>query len=518
MKPLRALALLFAAGAVLLFAWAMLHRLAYPYDLEWMEGGQLTHALRILQHQPIYAPPSLEFIPYLYTPFYPILLAAVAKISGLGYSMARLISLLSFLEATVLGYVFARREGGDRSTAAAAMAIPIAAWVPTGQWYELARPDSLYLALVMTAICVAWWKRRSHLGGIAAALLLVAAFFTKQTASPFMVALGLALVAVNWRVALSYGATLGAVGLPLLYWANRASDGWFWTYVFRLHQSHEFYRARAWLGTPLWLLALVGPAAFAIPWALFRRRTPGLLWAAWFALTGVAVSCVGFGTQWAHINALVPGVFFPSVAMGVAAGRLIAPKPDAPPRLRPAAVFALLAMSLLLAPGILIKRFGASVPRAWAWHLHPWTGYDPRPYFPTETDRHAGDDLIARLRAAPGDVLIPFHPFYAQLAGKPTFLHRMGVMDIVRANLGPPRGLGEAIRQQRFSLAIFDDKIDGNWNFWPGMLEKYAITETIRGPRCPSGADTTPRYVLTPKAVLPPSPSPPTPTAPDREP
>jgi hypothetical protein len=494
----RIVALLCAAWAVATFAWLMWHRLGYPYDLEWMEGGQLTHSLRVLHHQPIYGPPSVDFISYLYTPFYPILLAGLSKITGLGYLLGRMVSLLSFVAASIFGYVFARREGGDRTTAACAMAIPVAAYVPTGQWYDLARPDSLYLALVAIAIVVGWWKRHSPIGGVICGLLMVAAFFTKQTASPFLVALGIAFLAVNWRVALSYGATLALVGMPLLYWANHASDGWFWTYVFRLHQSHEFYRARAWLGTPLWLLALLGPSVLLIPWAMARKRSPALIWITWFALAGAGVACVGFGTQWAHINALIPGIFFPSIAVGTAAGRLVAPTP---PRLRPAVVFGLLAAGLLLAPGIVVRKLGNSLPRDWAWHLHPSTGYDPRPYVPTARDRALGDAVIARLRAAPGEVLVPFHPYYAHLAGKATQLHRMGVMDVHQ----PVRGLDEAISSQRYSLAIFDDKIDGNWYFWPHLLDKYAITETISGPRCVAGAQTQPKYVLTPKAVVPPA-------------
>jgi hypothetical protein len=452
-----------------------------------------------LNHQPLYSAPSLEFIPYLYTPFYPIVLAALSKIFGLGYFLGRFVSLISFLAALILGYVFARREGGDRATAAAAMAIPLAAYVPTGQWYELARPDSLYLALVAIAILIAWWRRASHSGGIISALLLVAAFFTKQTASPFMIALGIALLAINWRIAISYSLTLAIVGLPLLWWANHSSGGWFWTYVFKLHQSHEFFRARAYVGTPLWLIALLGPSLLLIPWAIARKRSPGLLYATWFALVGAAVACVGFGTQWAHINALVPGIFFPAIAIGTAGGRLIS---DKPPRNRPHLVFSLMMSGLLLAPGILIKTLGNRVPRDWAWHLHPLTGYDPRPYVPTREDRARGDELISRLKNANGEVLIPFHPFYGYLAGKNSYLHRMGVMDIQRAGI-KAQGLAEAIDQQKFAVAVFDDKIDGNWFYWPHMLEKYSVTETIAGPRCIAGAQTQPKYVLTPKAVIP---------------
>ena len=45
-------------------------RIGYAYELEWMEGGLLTHAARISDGSGIYVAPSIDFIPYLYTPLY----------------------------------------------------------------------------------------------------------------------------------------------------------------------------------------------------------------------------------------------------------------------------------------------------------------------------------------------------------------------------------------------------------------------------------------------------------------
>ena len=60
---------------VVLLVTAVGGRFGYPYDLEWMEGGLLQHAQRISDNQGIYVPPSVDFIPYLYTPLYPGLVA-----------------------------------------------------------------------------------------------------------------------------------------------------------------------------------------------------------------------------------------------------------------------------------------------------------------------------------------------------------------------------------------------------------------------------------------------------------
>ena len=64
----------------------------YPYDLEWMEGGMLHHAQRIHGGLGIYVAPSIEFIPYLYTPLYPSLLALFGGAFGISYTLGRAFS------------------------------------------------------------------------------------------------------------------------------------------------------------------------------------------------------------------------------------------------------------------------------------------------------------------------------------------------------------------------------------------------------------------------------------------
>jgi hypothetical protein len=483
-----------AFGALL---WMLARRLAYPYDLEWMEGGMLCHSLQVLQGKPIYGPPSVDFIPFLYTPLYPTVVAGLSKVFGLGYALGRFVSLLGFFGALLLGYVFARREGGSRATAFAALALPAAAFVPTGAFYDLVRPDSLFLGLTAAAMWIGWWKRDSHAGVAAAAALLVAAFFTKQTASPFMAALGCALLVANRRVVPTYVATLAALGLPSLWWMNHSTQGWFWTYVFKLHQMHDFYPGRAFLGSPVRLILLLGPSLLLIPWALARARTPGLVYAAWVAAAGFASSCLGFGTQWAFTNAFIPGIYFGAVAIGASAGRLV----ESGPRLRPHVVYALLALSVAIAPGFLLPRLAPIFPRDWAIDRDAPTGYRLADWVPKAEDRQLGDALVEKLRATPGEVLIPFHPYYARLAGKQTHVHRMGVMDIGRAGMGAPRGLAEALTQRQFALVVMDDKIDGTWQFWPNLQAQYQLSSEIQGPRVYAGARTVPRDLYVPRVI-----------------
>lgn len=509
-KVLGLLALALASLHMIVLAWLFARRIGFPYDLEWMEGGMLCHSLRLLADQPIYAAPTVDFIPFLYTPLYPTILAWLSHIApgGLTYTLGRFVSIASFAGALILAWRFVFRHGGSSIVACVAMAIPPAAFALTGSWYDIARPDSLWLLFSIAGLLLLFdaardsdgrrrGGRTSHMGVALSALLLIAAFFTKQTASPLLLAGGLALLLLDWRLVPTYTCTLAFLGLPALYLVNRDSDGWFWTYIFQLHQAHEFYARRAYIETPWVLARILGPALALIPWALIRRSSPALLYSTWLALVGVLVSCVSFGTQWAYVNAYIPGVFLPAMAIGVAAGRLACPPATTTnrtwsrplPRLRPAVVYLLLIVSLA---------------------LHP---FDPRPFIPSADDRAAGDRVIDRLRQAPGEVLIPFHPFYAHLAGKRTYLHRMGVLDVSRSSLGAPRGLAESLAEKRFALAIFDDKVAGNWSMFPGLLEHYRIVERLEpspSGRLPfarppigttlTGAPTRPLYVLTPKS------------------
>src|SRR3954465_1292987 len=79
---------------IALLAIAISGRVGYPYDLEWMEGGLLHHALRIRQGQGIYVAPNADFIPYPYAPLYPTLLALFGGPFGISYLLGRVVSIL----------------------------------------------------------------------------------------------------------------------------------------------------------------------------------------------------------------------------------------------------------------------------------------------------------------------------------------------------------------------------------------------------------------------------------------
>jgi len=503
MRFARALLLLVSAAALLNLAFAFARRVVYPYDLEWMEGGMLCHALRLVQGQPIYAEPSARFVSFAYAPLYPIVLRLLAPVTGVGYLPARAVSVAAFASALVVAYAFVRRGGGSRAAALGTAALPAAAFAPTGAWYDLARVDSLFLGLAAAAVAVGWWKRNVTAGPVISAVLMTAAFFAKQTALPFAAALGLALLLVRPRAAALYATTLVLSGGLLLAWAHLASGGWFWTYTFGLHRRHPFDVVDAALVTPARLVLLLGPGLALLAAALVRARTPGLLYASGMALTGSLASALGAGTEWSYHNALIPGVYFVALAVGTAAAAM--------ETRRPVLTRLLLAATIAGAPGGLVAVAARVAPRA---GLALPLGYDLRGFLPSSADRVRGDALVARLAAVPGDVFVPDHSFYPHLAGKPTRLHAMNLADLEGAGLRVPRDLVDEVRRKQFSLVVVDREVRESGTddpaaraageeeaigLVPGLSKNYRTAERIVGPRVYSGGRFEPCCLLVPR-------------------
>jgi hypothetical protein len=496
-------------------------RATFPLDLEWMEGGVLLHAQRIAQGKGIYVAPSLDFIPFLYTPLYPALLAALSFILPLGYLLGRLVSILAFAVALALIVITSMGEtqGRGRKVLAALVGISgagaiAASFTFTGYFYDLVRADSLLLALQALALWLALrgqgWKSAASAG-----LLIALGFFTKQTATILGIGLGLGMLVANVRRGLVYGlaaaATLAA-GIGLLV---KTSGGWFWTYIFKLHQSHAFRKEAiidvalpftqqfAW---PLFLALVLATLGLALSRKL--RRSDAILLLA--AASGEIAALVGFATQWADSNAFIPAIFFPAFAAAVLGARLL----DVVLAGRKwGAMIVAIGVVLLLGS----QSLHTTAPTPVRGRVKPpiLIGW-PRPSrslptlasaVPSVQDRVAAGRLLDELRVLPEPLFIPFHTFYAVLVGKQPFVHRMGVRD-VEAALGRPKGLDQAMSDQRFSAVVLDWKsYPGEW---PNLDHRYHVihdfVEGVDSVRTFAGAQTSPRTLLVPTRDPPPIP------------
>ena len=439
-----------SAIPIAIYLWVAGARLSFPYDLQWMEGGSVELARRVSNGQSLYVSPSLEVTGWPYPPLYYWVSAAVSGTTGEGYLPLRLTSIMASIVVLIAIGLLVRRStsGGATGTVAglAAAGLYAATYRHAGAWADTGRVDSLFLALTLVAVLIA---QRAHTtrAGIAVGLAFTLACLTKQNALIVAVPVLLWLIfrrrtaGLSATLTLTFGIAIPAVILHL------GTDGWFTQYVGLQLLGH------GWLPRPVlgfWLVDILIPFSILAVSALVVRRRDR-----------------DHGQRWA-IRQLADGprAVVLSAVMGLLAagwvGKLHSGGYD--DVLMPAyAAVALLA-------GLLVDhvlRTDASRSARW-WVAGALLlqiavlGYDPRDQIPTAADRDAAAALVALVAAQPGRVLVLDHPFVATQAGKISFAHGEGMVDVLRGRNGRARealttDLATAIEDPAISTVILDD-------------------------------------------------------------
>jgi hypothetical protein len=409
-------------------------RIAYPYDLDWVEGGYLLQIRRVLDGLPIYDRPSLDFVAAIYTPLYFYISAGVAAAIGYGMLAPRLVSALAASGTMALIARQVYRRTNSRVAAAIGAGLYAACFELTGFAYVGVHPDALAVFFVIAAWVLSEGDRPILTVGLAPLLACLAAI-TKQTMLPVGIALGVAgfLRETGWR--------RFAPGLAFLTFAGGAigalqvaSHGWFAYYVAELPSRHPLQatQAGAILVQCLPKLGIAaGVAALgAIAGARFRDRRHAFLdWPVFLALAGVSLSTLAH--QFSGNNVLMPLCVLVATTGAIGFDRL------ARMNWGTAASLAIGAQFVCLA-------------------------YGPARAVPTPTNRRAIEHAIALVRSIDGPVYWPNHPWYVALAGRRPFAHAMATTDVVRAGSSSvERALeaetAEAIREQRFARVLWDN-------------------------------------------------------------
>ena len=151
-----------------MYLFTALLRITYPYDLDFVEDSLLMQALRHAQGLPVYVPPNAEFMPHVYMPLYMWLGGLLLAITGPGYAPLRLLSFAATLATAALLGGIARRESGQTWIGLACAGLYLGGYRITGFWYELARVDSLYVALTLAGLVIGFYRGRSLRGAVPA--------------------------------------------------------------------------------------------------------------------------------------------------------------------------------------------------------------------------------------------------------------------------------------------------------------------------------------------------------------
>ncbi len=516
---------LLALGWALLLLVVVLWRVGFPLELEWMEGGMLHQARRIQLWQSPYPPPGPDYVPFLYTPLYSGVLALLGMVLPLGYTLGRVVSIAAWIATGLALWRGVRWEGKPRAHAAAAVGLGCAGYVFTFRWLDLARPDTLYIALVTWGLVLLRHSEHRASRAVWAGVLVALAFWTKQTTAAFVLASGLGALLVSWRRLPLYAGTIAIIDGGGVLLGNALTDGWLWTYIYELHQSHAFNEERfttktwgmfvhAWPAVMLVVLGLASAGLGRLPqrvraWrrqrsreaeptpdaesspespddaeadapdsipsesapAIDRVRGPRAL-AYWtlMAGAGLLVSALGYSTQWAEPNAFIPGVVLGALALGVAL-----PTGGRGETLSLALISAQLVVCLVAEPLYQpVQTDGlAGLGRSYAWQ-------DPWRTLPRTERWDRASALRAELEASPGEVFALHRPWWSILAGGEGHVGNMGVTDVAPEDRAAiEAAIREALRERRYDQVW----LEGEPPRWLSrdLLKGYRVERRLHG-------------------------------------
>ncbi len=416
-----------AIGAYVLVA---LRRLDYPFSLEQLEGNSLVEVHRILAGQALYPAPSVGYVPDGYPPLYFYVSAAVARVFGASYLALRLVSLISSLACFALLARLVQRETGSIAAGAGAAGVFAATYFAAGDWLDIGRVDSLFLALSIGALYAVRWMRRTP-GAIAAGMLLAAAALTKQTGLAELVAVP-AVLLFGPRRGLARVAALTALTVVCLstLMLRLTSGGWYTYYVFKQMSGQALTVSNfGWFWTAL--ATAMGLAAGAA--LIGARRVPREL------LAGCAALAVGAYATLVHsggaINDVLPAYLAVALLAGLALGR-------DPGRSGTGGLVTTAAGVLILAQSAFLL-----------------ASSHPARALPASSGRAVGMRLIAGMRALGGDVAVVTDPSLSLQAGMGPSAAPGAVYDVLRAadragSASYMRSAAAAVRDQRFSAII----------------------------------------------------------------
>jgi hypothetical protein len=431
---------------IALYLVVVVARIRYPFELEWMEGGALDQVRRMLSGQRLYAQPSLEYVSFVYTPLYFGLSALVSSIAGVSFAALRLVSFVSSLGCLSTIFLLVRRDTGSAFSGIVASCLFAATFRTGGAWFDVARPDSLFLFFLLAALYVLRFGTsvKSHaLAGVFVAL----SFLTKQTALIASLPMMLYSIVLKPRRGLSFvGSALTIIAASTLV-LNHMYDGWYKYYVLDLPAQHSIDSAMI---AGFWTKDILAPLGIALAMALFylliafqnsadRSRliypvaATGMLGLSWIAKSNLG----------GYDNVLLPAYAIMSILFGLAVHTILEFIAGAP-RIRQR----LMEIYVYL---ICIIQFAALI-------------YNPVHQIPTRSDLEAGQRLVDTIRQVQGEVLVPHHSYLTVLARKNGYAHWVAVEELLGAFGGGETEAGalfigqmkEAIRERRFAAIILD--------------------------------------------------------------
>jgi len=427
---------------LLLFLYTALRRMRYPFELEWIESGVLVSVRRIAQGRGLYGAPSINFVPFLYSPLYLYLVAALTKLIGISYTAPRLVSTLSTLGSSLLIFTFVQMETRRRLAAAAAAGLFLACYPLVEAFYDIGRVDSLFVFFILLALFL---TRRNQ--PVLAALAWVLCFQTKQTILP----IAIVLLCVDWkhprRILLGLGIFTAVLGSSIV-WINHATHGWYTFYLFHIASGFPIVWRQAVLFlpndicAPFAIVLVICLAACAFTRIDLRTSKTSFYLIVTIAMYG-AIEFVA-AHRGAAVNSYIPLYIWTAILFGILLDRLLTHlERSTDPRATLAVTVVLSATALQLAMFL----------------------YNPGRYIPSAKVREARQSFVDQIRSLPGDVYVVDHNYDAVLAGKQPHAEGESIGTVLfmpssTVATSLLADFNQALQTHRYSAIVVDGQLD----------------------------------------------------------
>jgi len=254
----------------LLYSWLMI---IFPGQLDYGEGPILQLALRAARGQSLYPPLDQGCAIASYLPFYYLLSALAAKITGPSFAGGRLISALAAVTIAVcVGLIVHHRTKGRYAAVVAGgtvLAIPVFL-----VWATLMRIDMVALACSVAGFCL--FDRGKRLPGI---VFFALGVFTRWTnIAAIAAALAGLVLQRKWKEAFGWAAAQLALIVALVIGAHLITRGGMYEQL-RWHTSTSLGKSwgwfqvydllhKGWLNWPVYYVV----SAVGTIWCLARRQ------------------------------------------------------------------------------------------------------------------------------------------------------------------------------------------------------------------------------------------------------
>lgn len=438
-KVFRAFLAIFACFGIIEVMFVAVGRMFYPFDLEWIEGLTVELVKRLTEGEPLYCPPTVEYIPMVYTPLYHYFGAFVSKIFGIGFAPLRAISFVSFILTLFVIYKIIFDITKNRFWGLIGIGLYSFSFAFCGFWFDLARIDTF--ANFMLIVSFYFLLREKSFATFLSALFAFFAFYSKQSNLIVTVFLIFPLFLDNKKRLFVFLAYYLSFVITSTLVENYLTNGWYIFWNFSAPMLHQWEWSRL---VTFWTTDVMPsyPIFFVLLgfWLIKSRDIKDFHKAKYFLyfFIGAILNSYFFRLhQGGFLNVFIPLASSISILLPIFLNWFVG-NFNTTNSYRNAAYILVFVQFMVLV-------------------------YNPFLQIPKKIDKKIGWEFIGKIKNLEGEVFIPGHSFISRYAGKKSFTHYVRISELLASKTKESENFYKellgTLREQKFSAIILDPDI-----------------------------------------------------------